>query len=263
MSGLRKKSGVPFPSYTFIIKENTHMKNLFRNASVVTLGLLFLAGPVTAAHAEEPVQAINPPYSTSTEQPVGGITPPAQVLIDATDRGLTVTSDVRYINGVQWVETTTGNLFSNPSGAYTRTIDPLTGATVALNPFGMSGDNYLSPKTVVGTHVKGAIKALYLDSLGGPDAIGYPTSNEVVISGGVKQTFRTASGKLTDIYWSSATGAKSVSGSIRTKVNGLGISVTGFPKTQEFSVTGGVRQTFSKGYATWKSTTGTVWTKTA
>ncbi len=62
------------------------------------------------------------------------------------------------------------------------------------------------------------------------------------------------------IYWSSATGAHSVTGGIRTRWRALGAerSYLGFPSSDEFSTSTGTRENFQHGYITWNRTTGRI-----
>ena len=62
------------------------------------------------------------------------------------------------------------------------------------------------------------------------------------------------------IYWSSPTGAHSVTGGIRTRWRALGAerSYLGFPKTDEFSTATGSRQNYQGGYITWNRSTGKI-----
>jgi uncharacterized protein with LGFP repeats len=62
------------------------------------------------------------------------------------------------------------------------------------------------------------------------------------------------------IYWSSATGAHSVTGGIRLRWRALGAerSYLGFPSTDEFSTSTGTRQNYQRGYITWNRSTGKI-----
>lgn len=62
------------------------------------------------------------------------------------------------------------------------------------------------------------------------------------------------------IYWSSATGAHSVTGGIRTRWRALGAerSYLGYPRTDEFRTSAGTRQNYQHGYITWNRTTGKI-----
>ena len=62
------------------------------------------------------------------------------------------------------------------------------------------------------------------------------------------------------IYWSSATGAHSVTGGIRTRWRALGAerSYLGFPSSDEFATSTGTRENFQHGYITWNRTTGRI-----
>lgn len=240
------------------------MKRFATIPAIATISLTALLATALPANAEEPVQAINPPYSTSTEQPVGGVTPPAYVLIKATDLGLDVTSPVYTdnSNGLQWVETTTGILVANPDDViYAATTIPSTGERAVAAP--------LEAKVVSATpkagafYVKGAIKTTYYAN-GHVNAFGNSITGEQAISGGVKQSTQIGStGKITDFYWSSSTGARYVANSIRAKVNSVNpagtLTTTGFPTTQEVQTSTGAYQKFQKGTMTYTKGVGTTW----
>ncbi|PRY12178.1 excalibur calcium-binding domain-containing protein [Kineococcus rhizosphaerae] len=115
------------------------------------------------------------------------------------------------------------------------------------------GTLYWSPST--GAHsVSGAFAQLF-GSLGWENGfLGYPTSQEVPIRGGVFQLFQ---GGVA--YWSPATGAHTVSGSFRDLYGRFGFEngCLGYPATQELpSVASGVYQRFQGGTAYWSPTTG-------
>ena len=85
----------------------------------------------------------------------------------------------------------------------------------------------------------------------------YPTSDELATSGGSGryQTFQGGA-----VYWSASTGAHPVGGAIRRTWVGLGSETSwlGYPRSDEYSVTVGRRQSFQNGYLVWNRSTGKV-----
>ena len=77
--------------------------------------------------------------------------------------------------------------------------------------------------------------------------MGYPTSDENynLRDGGVYQTYQGGA-----IYWSPATGAHISTGGIRTAWGRLGYENgrLGYPTSDEYAISGGVRQTYQGGY---------------
>ncbi|MBT1000997.1 hypothetical protein KIH31_00135 [Paenarthrobacter sp. DKR-5] len=77
--------------------------------------------------------------------------------------------------------------------------------------------------------------------------MGYPTSDENsgLIDGGVYQTYQGGA-----IYWAPATGAHMSTGGIRTAWGRLGYENgrLGYPTSDEYAISGGVRQTYQGGY---------------
>jgi uncharacterized protein with LGFP repeats len=108
----------------------------------------------------------------------------------------------------------------------------------------------------IGAHVViGGILAKY-DALGGPAALGFPTTDEVYIAGGARSTFTGGS-----VFWSARTGAHVVIGGILAKYDSIGgpTSDLGFSTTDEFAVPGGARSDFERDhYILWTPSTGAV-----
>jgi uncharacterized protein with LGFP repeats len=102
--------------------------------------------------------------------------------------------------------------------------------------------------------VSGAFLQLY-GTLGYENGfLGYPTSQEVPVRGGVFQVFQ---GGVA--YWSPSTGAHTVSGSFRELYGALGYEngCLGYPSSQELpSSDGGVYQQFQGGVAYWSPSSG-------
>jgi uncharacterized protein with LGFP repeats len=116
------------------------------------------------------------------------------------------------------------------------------------------GNIYWSAAT--GAHfVWGSILAKYT-ALGGPGAFGFPTTDEVGVAGGARNTFTGGS-----IFWSGATGAHSVIGAILAKYTEVGgpAGALGFPTSDEYGVAGGARSDFERGhYILWTASGGAV-----
>jgi hypothetical protein len=101
--------------------------------------------------------------------------------------------------------------------------------------------------------VCGAIRAKY-DSLGGlSSSLGAPRTNESAATGGFFNHFAGGS-----IYWSAATGAHVVKGSIFAKWAEYGWenSALGFPTTDETTITGGAFNHFAGGSIYWSPSSG-------
>lgn len=160
------------------------------------------------------------------------------------------------LNGgtVKWSKlsgTTKLIVLRNTSSAWQSVIVPTTGALVKLAPH--SGDIVSGVAAALNPYipVQGAIAQAYLDG-GGADVYGIPTTAEVAVTGGVKQTFTKSVW-----YWSSATGADPVKGAIGSKYGPNGHVTLGLPTTAEQKLaSGGSWQPFQKGRIYWKSTTG-------
>lgn len=103
--------------------------------------------------------------------------------------------------------------------------------------------------------VGGAIRATWLSIGGAKSRLGNPTSKEIrgLRNGGAVQYFKGGS-----IVWSPKTGAKLSVGGIRGAwlrsggVNGK----LAYPKTNEYSISGGLRQDYQGGYIVWSRKTG-------
>ncbi|MEZ0493409.1 excalibur calcium-binding domain-containing protein [Kineococcus sp. TBRC 1896] len=115
------------------------------------------------------------------------------------------------------------------------------------------GTLYWSPATAAHS-VSGAFLRSYADLGRENGFLGYPTSQEVPVRGGVFQLFE---GGVA--YWSPATGAHTVSGAFRDLYGRFGYEngCLGYPATQELpSVAGGVYQRFQGGTAYWSPAAG-------
>ncbi|MFC8171928.1 FG-GAP-like repeat-containing protein [Streptomyces sp. NPDC057325] len=129
------------------------------------------------------------------------------------------------------------------------------GTAITFSKAGRAGAIYshvLSGSQVI----RGAIYSQYV-KLGGPAVYGYPVGAETATATkpGLVQHFRhkVTSGNNISFYWSSATGAWPVVGTIRThwlSLNGHNGSL-GFPTSAEYSVYGGQRSDFQTGYVRW------------
>lgn len=95
-----------------------------------------------------------------------------------------------------------------------------------------------------GAHVvHGAILGRYV-SAGGPAALGLPTTDELAVAGGRRNSF--VKGR---VYWSSATGAHTVTGKILTRYVGMGGSGSslGLPIGEPTAVSAGTQSRFQHG----------------
>jgi SpoIID/LytB domain protein len=130
-----------------------------------------------------------------------------------------------------------------------------TGDTTAITGGKMSayerGRIYWSSKTAA-HEVHGAVLSKYL-STGGHKKWGFPTTDELPATGGRKAHFQKAR-----IYFSKANGAHPVYGGILARYVDLGGSGSklGFPKSDEYGITGGRQQDFAHGYIKWNAETG-------
>ena len=112
---------------------------------------------------------------------------------------------------------------------------------------GASGANY----------VAGAIRAKYAELGWETSNLGYPTSDEFVVTGGSANNFQTGV-----IYWSQATGAHFVRGAIGGTWGSLGRerSFLGFPTSDEYVIASGRRNDFTGGQITWdRASDNTLW----
>jgi uncharacterized protein with LGFP repeats len=103
--------------------------------------------------------------------------------------------------------------------------------------------------------VQGAIAAKF-DTLGGPDGwLGLPVGDEEAAPGGRRSLFTGANGA---IYYSMATGAWSVQGSVRSKWETLGGAggFYGYPISDEDDVPGGKVSRFQRGAVYFSNATG-------
>lgn len=106
-------------------------------------------------------------------------------------------------------------------------------------------------------HLSGAILTKWKATGGVDGRLRYPTSN--ITRSGDGQGYY-AHFEAGSVYWSSATGAHSVTGGIRTRWRALGAerSYLGYPTSDEFSTSTGTRSNFRYGYITWNRTTGAI-----
>ncbi|WP_442928915.1 N-acetylmuramoyl-L-alanine amidase [Modestobacter sp. VKM Ac-2984] len=95
--------------------------------------------------------------------------------------------------------------------------------------------------------VRGAIRTRW-SALGAEWGLGFPTSGETAVPGGVQQTFTNGS-----VYWAAATGAHELRGGVAAVWSRAGGAATlGLPMTGEVGAPGGVLQEFTRGYTvTW------------
>jgi hypothetical protein len=100
----------------------------------------------------------------------------------------------------------------------------------------------------------GAIGSKWTATGGSKSSLGNPVSRQSggLKSGGAVQYFHRGA-----IVWSPATGAKISKGGIRAAwvKTGATNGKLGYPKTDEYSISGGVRQNYQGGYITWNRNT--------
>lgn len=101
----------------------------------------------------------------------------------------------------------------------------------------------------------GAIRSAWLSAGAQNGRLGYPTTNETggLKNGGVYQYFQGGA-----IVWSPSTGARLSVGGIRNAwlATGATNGRLGFPKSNEYSISTGLRQDYQGGYITWDRKTG-------
>ncbi|WP_346051729.1 trypsin-like serine protease [Amycolatopsis dongchuanensis] len=105
-------------------------------------------------------------------------------------------------------------------------------------------------------HIQGAIRNKWAD-YGWETGFGYPTTDETVTSDGVGRYNHFTNNA--SVYWTPATAAHAVFGSIRETWAGLGWenSRLAYPTSDEYDVTGGRRNDFQHGNITWTSANNT------
>jgi len=107
-----------------------------------------------------------------------------------------------------------------------------------------------------GAHaVSGAFGQKYANLGWENSSLGFPTSGEIAINGGVLQFFTGGTQ-----YWSPTTGAQIVKGALAGEWGRRGWenSHLGYPVTDEYPVVGGMQQRFAGGVLTWNAATGQV-----
>jgi len=87
--------------------------------------------------------------------------------------------------------------------------------------------------------------------------LGFPTTNETPTPDGFGRFNHFEGGS---VYWTPALGGHEIRGAIRARWAALGWerSYLGYPTSDEFSIAGGRRSNFERGYITWNSATGQV-----
>jgi uncharacterized protein with LGFP repeats len=241
------------------------MKYVRTLSTAVLLGASVIT--MAPAHAEEPVQAINPPYSTDAdlEQPDGWITPAPSIYTEAMKHGEEIAGPVYFApNGVPFAKTASGLVIigDGEDSAHTQTWVPWTDRVEYLGP-DSSTVSLLSHRGP--NSVGGAIAGKYL-TLGGEARYGRSTSPELTKPNGAHagatpvqvQTFGKA-----EAHWTKDRGAHMVGGAIHKKwtdlggLRGLGASVT---DERQVTVNGKVftRQDFQRGTIDWSKDTGAI-----
>ena len=119
------------------------------------------------------------------------------------------------------------------------------------------GTVYYGSAATGARYVTGATLTKYTAMKAEASVLKYPTThtNPTARKDGTYQHFQGGS-----IFWSASTGAHPVTGAIRSKYAALGWerSFLGYPKSDPFAVTGGIRQNFQGGYLVWARATGVV-----
>jgi uncharacterized protein with LGFP repeats len=138
------------------------------------------------------------------------------------------------------------------------TTDELVGANGGrYNDFiGEGGSVYWSSGT--GAHsIQGAIKEKWVALNKEAGFLGYPTTDELATPRKVGR-FNHFAGETGSIYWSPATGARSVKGAIKVRWGAVGWedSYLGFPISDEYPAAGGLRSDFQGGYIFYSFATG-------
>ena len=105
--------------------------------------------------------------------------------------------------------------------------------------------------SATGAHLVWGANLVRYDALGGPTALGFPTTDEVGVAGGSRNTFTRGS-----LFWAETTGTHLVWGANLVKYDALGgPAFLGFPTTDEVGVAGGARSTFTRGSLFWAERT--------
>ncbi len=116
------------------------------------------------------------------------------------------------------------------------------------------GSIYWTPTT--GAHeVHGEIRRHWTELGWERGLLGYPVGDETAVTGGRASKFR---GGV--VYWSAPTGPHEVHGAILGRYQQLGAtsSVLGLPVSDEYTVPGGRRSDFQRGFLRWDTATGVV-----
>jgi len=105
-------------------------------------------------------------------------------------------------------------------------------------------------------YLTGAISSKYLALGAEASTLRFPTTHtRPTATGGRYQHFQGGS-----IFWSGTTGAHHLTGAIRARYESLGWerSWLGYPKSDPYTVSVGIRQNFQRGYLVWNRSTGAV-----
>lgn len=115
------------------------------------------------------------------------------------------------------------------------------------------GGLYWNPTTNAAYGLLGAVRDKWIALGETRSALGQPTRDITATADGAGR-YATFAGNGS-IYWSTATGAHTIFGAIRTKWIQLGAerSTLGYPTTDEYAVTGGKRNDFVRGTIVWNS----------
>jgi uncharacterized protein with LGFP repeats/L,D-peptidoglycan transpeptidase YkuD (ErfK/YbiS/YcfS/YnhG family) len=129
-----------------------------------------------------------------------------------------------------------------------------TGGLVNGGVYQMFQNGAINWSPATGAHIStGAIRSVWAGTGFESGALGYPTSDEIPVSGGVYQNYQGGA-----IYWSPATGAHAVFGDFATKMTPSAFAGIGFPVGNQVSglVDGGSYQSFQRAVLVWSAATG-------
>ncbi|GAB3069444.1 PQQ-dependent sugar dehydrogenase [Intrasporangium mesophilum] len=164
--------------------------------------------------------------------------------------------------GTHWVNGRIRDLWA--SLGWERSLLRYPAADIAKTPSGngwltrfQGGTVYYGSAATGARYVTGATLTKYTAMKAEASVLKYPTThtNATGRKDGTYQHFQGGS-----IFWSASTGAHPVTGAIRSKYAALSWerSFLGYPKSDPFAVSGGVRQNFQGGYLVWARATGVV-----
>jgi hypothetical protein len=119
------------------------------------------------------------------------------------------------------------------------------------------GGTIYSSSATGARYLRGPILAKYVAMSAEASSLRYPTTDTKTTASGLGRYQHFQGGSM---FWSSGTGAHPVTGAIRTAWAKLGYerSWLGYPKSDPYTVSVGIRQNFQRGYMVWNRSTGAV-----